>query len=144
MDKYKFWVPFLLGITVWGAISVGLRYVHYAFQVDCIPKVVMAPGRTMKPIMPAGEKAVIEEQKKLQMVAAEKKAKETDWEKIKEWIGTIANIMTIIAPLTSGMLAVVIYRRQRILFPKQTPSPIEAIRPKAVVKRKEKGAVRKF
>jgi hypothetical protein len=72
---------------------------------------------------------------KVKLMAISSDKPETNWEVIKEWIGTIANIMTIIAPITSGMLAVVIYRRQRILFPEQTPSPMEAIIPK---KRKEK------
>ena len=117
MDKYKFWQGLLLGICLWGAISIGLRFIHYEFNI-AVPKYLMSSGLVLKPILP--DEKVAEYMHRLEVAKVLKDQQETTRDKAKEWIGIVANIMTVVAPICSGVMAIVIFRRQRMLLPVPT------------------------
>jgi hypothetical protein len=112
MKNYTFIQGVLLGICLWGAISVGLRYIHYAYNYR-IPREIMAPGMVLAPALTPEEretwKKQIEALRKENLIKSDNPTVIL----IKEWIGTIANVVTIFTPLVSGVLSVVIYRKQQ-------------------------------
>jgi len=122
MQKYTFIQGLLLGICIWGAISIGLRYVHYAYNIR-IPREMLAPGKVLMPALTPQETELWKKQ--VEALKREKllKSDNPEWELVKEWIGTLANLVTIATPLASGALSIVIFRRQRALLPQPKRKP---------------------
>ncbi len=113
MRDYKFIQGILIGIMLWGAVSVGLRYIHTVWG-EPIPHILLAPGRTMKPFL--------QDYKKEGWIASDKAIAPTpalteslnNWEAIKELIGFLANIITIIVPIMSGIFSFALWRKERL------------------------------
>lgn len=109
MKHYNFIQGLLIGVCVWGAISVGLRYVHYCLEVP-IPHVLLAPGKTLKPVFPNIASSKLE-------YVSKPKADDSwcTWEDFKEGVGICANVMTVVTPIMSGIFSFLIWLRQRKL-----------------------------
>ena len=109
MKHYNFIQGLLIGILAWGAVSIGLRYVHYQLEVP-IPRVVLAPGRVLAPIASAKPDAGLEQ---LKYLAAKVDDSWCTWEKVQSGVGFCANIMTLIAPIISGIFSILLWRKQK-------------------------------
>ena len=108
----------LIGVMIWGAVSVGLRYIHYAYEKP-IPKVMMAPGKTMGPLLKEEDKerfALYKQQLKTHPTALDKAEKAT-WEAVKEFVGFLANLITIVMPIFSGLISFMLWRKQSRMLP---------------------------
>lgn len=111
MKHYNFVQGFLIGVLVWGAVSVGLRYAHYQFEVP-VPHVMLAPGRVLAPIASAKPDAGMEQ---LKHVATLEESWWT-WENIQCGVGFCANMMTIIVPMISAFFSFLLWRKQKRLL----------------------------
>lgn len=110
--RYLFLQGLCLGILVWGAVSVGLRSIHYAWERP-IPKVLLAPGRILAPLLKESDKQKWIASKKQTLPSIPVTQEESGaWESIKESVGFMANLMTIIMPLMSGIFSFALWRRQ--------------------------------
>ncbi len=106
MKRYYFIQGFLIGVLVWGVISVGLRYIHYQFKAP-IPHVLLAPGKVLKPIAKLN---------KLEKVSEPKEdVSWCNWENVQTGVSFCANMVTIIIPLISGTFSFLLWRKQRII-----------------------------
>jgi hypothetical protein len=124
MKHYNFVQGLLIGVCLWGAVSVGLRYVHYQWEAP-IPRIVMAPPysqlaikpmekqRTYASAKPGVEQYVKDETQRIEKVA--EKVGTRPWEAAKETASFLANIVTIVGPLLSGIMSILLWRKQRQL-----------------------------
>jgi hypothetical protein len=124
MKHYNFVQGLLIGVCLWGAISVGLRYLHYQWEAP-IPRVIMVPpySQLAKPQVKArtyaSSKLEIDQYVKSETQRLEKvteKLGTRPWEAIKETASFLANIVTIVGPMFSGLMSLILWRRQRRLL----------------------------
>jgi hypothetical protein len=106
MKNYHFIQGFLIGVVVWGAISVGLRYVHYQCDIP-VPRVVMAPGKTVYAFKDTGRES------EFRQFTNVIETRGWSWEAIKDLISVLANIATLITPIASLGASFVIWRKQK-------------------------------
>jgi hypothetical protein len=109
--RYVFIQGLLLGVLCWGALSVGLRSVHYAWEKP-IPKVLLAPGRVMLPFLSPEDKQKWIASSKPTASTPVEQTPDGIWEKVKEFVGFLANLITIVIPIFSGIFSFALWRKQ--------------------------------